>query len=53
VERAILRELQALRRQRVYDAYAHAASDAAFMKDMEVITRAFEPSSSDGFTAVD
>ncbi|MGQ0815954.1 MAG: hypothetical protein ACT4O1_16105 [Gemmatimonadota bacterium] len=43
VERAILRELQELRRQRVYQAYAQAASDQAFLEDMNAITRAFEP----------
>lgn len=43
VERALVRELRELRRQRVYDAYAEAASDPAFREDMEGVTGAFEP----------
>jgi hypothetical protein len=48
VERALIRELKELRRQRVYDAYARAAADAAFMEDMRSITSAFETATSDG-----
>jgi hypothetical protein len=51
VERAILRELQELRRKRVYEAYAQAASDPAFLEDMNGVTKAFEPSAADGLTA--
>ena len=48
VEKAVIRELRELRRQRVYDSYAEAASDPAFREDMANVTRAFEPAVAEG-----
>ena len=48
VEKAVVRELRELRRQRVYDSYAEAASDPAFREDMADVTRAFEPAVGEG-----
>lgn len=48
VERALVRELKELRRQRVYAAYARAAKDPAFRRDMESVTDAFDPTAGDG-----
>ncbi|HUF12273.1 MAG TPA: hypothetical protein VMN78_04165 [Longimicrobiales bacterium] len=48
VEQALIRELRELRRRRVYDAYADAAADPVFMKDMRSATAAFENASADG-----
>jgi hypothetical protein len=48
VERALLRELKELRRQRVYHAYAAAAADPVFMEDMRSTTAAFEATVADG-----
>ena len=53
VERALVRELQELRRRRVYAAYARAASDPAFRSDMSEVTRAFNAATSDGLEGVD
>ena len=53
VERAIVRELQESRRKRVYAAYAEAASDPAFLEDMNAVTRAFEATVSDGLSVKD
>ncbi|MBI4520973.1 MAG: hypothetical protein HY701_09045 [Gemmatimonadetes bacterium] len=50
VEQAITAALQELRRKRVYEAYARAASDPAFMKQMRSVTEAFEPASGDGLS---
>ncbi len=48
VERALVRELRELRRQRVYDSYAEAASDPAFREDMAEVTDAFGPAVGEG-----
>lgn len=48
VEKAVIRELRELRRQRVYDSYAEAAADPAFREDMATVTRAFEPAVGEG-----
>ena len=48
VERALVRELKELRRQRVYEAYARAARDPAFRQDMESVTDAFDATAGDG-----
>ncbi|HET9983430.1 MAG TPA: hypothetical protein VFQ38_07575 [Longimicrobiales bacterium] len=48
VERALIRELREIRRQRVYDAYAQAAADPVFMEDMRSTTAAFEATTGDG-----
>lgn len=45
---AILRRLAELRRDRLYAAYEAAASDPAFVADMEEVTRSFEPAVTDG-----
>ena len=50
VERALVRELQELRRSRVYGSYAEAAMDPAFRKDMAEVTDAFEPAIGEGLT---
>lgn len=50
VERALLRALQELRRQRVYDAYAEAAADPLFMEDMRSTSGAFDVAAADGLT---
>jgi hypothetical protein len=50
VERALLRALKELRRQRVYDAYAAAAADPLFMEDMRSTTAAFDVATADGLT---
>jgi predicted dithiol-disulfide oxidoreductase (DUF899 family) len=48
VERAVVRELQELRRRRVYEAYAAAARDSAFKSDVSAVTRDFERATGDG-----
>jgi hypothetical protein len=48
VERALVRELKELRRRRVYDAYADAARDPDFMKEMGSLTDDYEPAAGDG-----
>ncbi len=48
VERALLRELKELRRQRVYEAYAAAAADPLFMEDMRSATAAFDVTTAEG-----
>lgn len=48
VERALIRGLKALRRQRVYDAYAQAAADSAFMEEMRSTTATFDRATGDG-----
>lgn len=53
VERALIRELQELRRQRLYEAYAEAAADPAFMADMASTTAAFDATAGDALSAGD
>ncbi len=48
VERALVRELQELRRQRLYDAYARAAADPVFMEEMRSTSETFEAAAGDG-----
>ena len=48
VERALIRELREARRRRLYDAYAAAASDPAFVEDMGSTNAAFESTAGDG-----
>jgi hypothetical protein len=48
VERALIRELKELRRQRIYAAYAQAAADPVFMEEMRSTTTAFDLSAGDG-----
>lgn len=48
VERALVRELRELRRRQVYEAYAKAAADPAFLRDMAATTEAYDPSTGDG-----
>jgi hypothetical protein len=48
VERALIRELRELRRQRVYESYAKASADPNFMKEMRETTEAFDPFAGEG-----
>ena len=48
VERALIRELKELRKTALSTAYAEAARDLVFMKDMEVTDAAWDPTASDG-----
>lgn len=48
VERALVRELKELRRQRVYAAYTRAALDPAFRADMEATSDGFDAAAGDG-----
>ncbi len=48
VERALVRELRELRRRQVYEAYAEAGGDPAFLEDMGATTEAYEPATGDG-----
>jgi hypothetical protein len=50
VERALIRELRELRRQRVYAAYADAAADPHFMADVDSISAAFDRTVGDGLS---
>lgn len=50
VERALIRELRELRRQRVYTAYADAAADPHFMTDMDSVSAAFDKTAGDGLS---
>ena len=50
VERALVRELKALRRRQIYDAYASAAADPAFMEEMRATTSAYEVAVGDGLS---
>ena len=51
VERALIRALRDLRRERVYEAYAAAASDPAFLDQMKRVTDAFEPTTAEGLSS--
>ena len=48
VERALIRELREARRRLLYDAYAAAASDPAFLAEMDSTTAAWETTAADG-----
>lgn len=48
VEEAILSRLREIRRAKVYAAYAEAAADPLFMRDMEEVTDAFDAAVDDG-----
>jgi hypothetical protein len=48
VERALIRELRELRRRRVYEAYAEAAADPVFLRDVEAVSKGFEPTTDEG-----
>lgn len=48
VERAILRHLAELRRDRLFESYEEAAQDPAFLADLQEISDAFEPAVADG-----
>jgi Arc/MetJ-type ribon-helix-helix transcriptional regulator len=51
VERALTRELQAVRQRRLYEEYALAAEDPGFTSDMEEVVSDFEPTTHDGLHA--
>jgi hypothetical protein len=53
VERAVVRELRELRRQRVYAAYAEAAADPEFLADMQAVTEALDPAAGEGLEEPD
>ena len=48
VERALVRELEAIRHRRLEMAYDEAASDPAFCEDMRSITTAYDSAAGDG-----
>ena len=48
VEAAVIEKLQRSKRKRLYDTYAQAAQDSAFLADMEQLTQAFGASAADG-----
>ena len=50
VERALVRELKAVRRKRVYEAYASAAADPVFMEEMRATASVFEVTAGDGLS---
>jgi len=51
VEEAVVAALRERRRQRLYAAYEEAASDPAFIADMDEITSAFDVTVGDGIAA--
>ena len=53
VERALVRELEELRRRRIYDAYARAAADPVFTDDMRSTGTAFDTAAGDGLPDVE
>jgi Arc/MetJ-type ribon-helix-helix transcriptional regulator len=53
VERALRRELRAIRQRRLYEEYARAAADAAFMNEMSEEALAWSASVGDGFAEDD
>jgi Arc/MetJ-type ribon-helix-helix transcriptional regulator len=48
VERALRRELRSIERQRLHDEYAAAASDPAYLAEMEALDDAWDPTTADG-----
>lgn len=48
VEAAVIEKLQRSKRARLYDAYALAAKDPAFLADMEQVSQDFDRTASDG-----
>jgi len=48
VERALRRELRAVRRDKLYEEYASAAQDAAFNADMDAAVEDFDAALMDG-----
>ena len=53
VEQALVQALKAMRRQRIYEAYAEAAADPVFMADMRSVTGDFDVAIGDGLTGRD
>jgi hypothetical protein len=53
VERALIRELRELRRQRVYAAYAEAAADPVFEAEMGAVSAAWDDTVGDGLACDD
>jgi hypothetical protein len=53
VERALIRELRELRKEKLAAAYEEAASDAAFMEEMRAVDAAWDVTSGDGLGARD
>lgn len=48
VERALKRELQAIRQRGLYEEYAQAARDPMFTSDMDAVVEDFDPATLDG-----
>jgi hypothetical protein len=48
VERAVITELRELRRKHVYEAYAEAAADPAFLDRMKSVAQALDGAAADG-----
>lgn len=48
VEAAIEEKVKRTRRVALYDAYAEASRDRAFMKDMDAVSKSFSATSKDG-----
>ena len=48
VERALARELRAVRQRNLYEEYARATRDAAFTSDMDTVVDDFDPATLDG-----
>ena len=53
VERALRRELRAIRQRRLYEEYAQAAADPAFMDEMVEEASAWSAASGDGLAEED
>ena len=53
VERALIRELQQLRKQKLASAYEEAARDPAFMQEMRGMDAEWDVTSADGLVATD
>lgn len=53
VEQALIHALRELRRRRVYEAYAQAASDPAYLRDQKAVTAAFDPTAGEGLKESD
>lgn len=53
VERALIRELQELRKEKLAAAYEEAARDPAFMQEMRELDAAWDVTASDGIGASD
>lgn len=53
VEQALIAAFRERRRERLYQAYAEAADDATFVKEMTEVSTAFEPALHDGIKSAE